>query len=69
MFFSHTRAHTHLTRGSSSYIYFYIYVVIVNINWVIVNINLSETPNLVKIIKLKIVYVCNNSVFVDINYS
>lgn len=67
-FVSH--AHTHVrTRGSSSYIYFYIYVVIVNINWVIVNINLSETPNLVKIIKLKIVYVCNNSVFVDINYS
>ena len=62
--------HTHVrTRGSSSYIYFYIYVVIAYINWVIVYINMSETQNLVKIIKLKIVNVYNNSVFVDINYS
>ena len=68
-FVSHARTHAR-TRGSSSrYIYFYIYGVIVYINWVIVYINQSETHNLVKIFKLKIVYVYINSVFVDINYS
>ena len=68
-FLSLTRTHAPTRGSSSSYIYFYIYVVIAYINWVIVYINMSETQNLVKIIKLKIVNVYNNSVFVDINYS
>ncbi len=68
-FVSHARTHARTRDSSSRYIYFYIYGVIVYINWVIVYINLSETQNLVKIFKLKIVYVYINSVFVDINYS
>ena len=47
----------------------YIYRVIVYINWVIVYINMSETPYLLKKSQLKIVYVYINSVFVYINYS
>ena len=67
-FFSLSRAHTHACAVVVVDI-FYIYRVIVYINWVIVNINMSETPNLSRKSQLKIVYVYINSVFVDINYS